>query len=181
MGISRRKLRRGWMRHLGAKHIFHKGLWMLERDSVAKACLIGFWVATSPFIGLHVFLAIGLCLWFRANMPVAFALQWVTNIFTAPIFYPAAYLLGCVMLRKPHRSHAEIQVFCENIWNHLLFRPVQDHLGPPLAVFQDILWPLFLGCNLIGLAAGALSAVLVLLFWRSKTADENKPSGLNHS
>ena len=171
MGISRRKLRGGWMRHLGGDHVFHKGLWALERDSVARACLVGLLVATSPFLGLHIVLAVLLCIIFRANVPVAFAIQWVTNIFTAPIFYPMAYWLGCEILRKPLGNLGAIHDVCDNLWDHLLMRPGTARLGPSSTVLLDIVLPLLFGCTVVGLISGLLAYLSVIVFWAGEKAE----------
>jgi len=168
MGISRRKLRGSWLHKWGGEHIFHKGLWSLERDAVALAMLFGFLVATSPLIGFHVVLVILLCLIFRANIPVAFAIQWVTNIFTAPVFYSAAYVLGCLILHRPQHHMKEIHGICEHIGKHILMRPGHTGWLPSRAFVMDILWPLTFGCTLAGLVTGALGYLLVMIFWRAK-------------
>ena len=170
MGFSRRKLRGSWLHQWGGEHIFHKGLWSLEREAVALAMLFGFLVATSPLIGLHVLLAIVLCLIFRANIPVAFAIQWVTNIFTAPVFYSMAYALGCQILHKPQHHLKEIHGICGHIGQHILLRPGHATLLPGHTFWVNVLWPLTFGCTLIGLVTGAIGYILVMLFWRAKAA-----------
>ena len=107
-------------------------------------------------MGLHLLVAMPLALIFRANSPITFAIQMLTNIFTIVIYFPAAYLLGCFMMNEdpaPH-YHQLTEVICHADFSMLLSRDL-----------LPILWPLLIGCTVIGFVAGALGYILVMAFW----------------
>lgn len=75
-------------------------LWHLHRRSARGAFAVGAFAALMPMPGQTV-LAIALAIFFRVNLPISFALCWLTNPFTmAPIFY-ICYNIGALILGKP--------------------------------------------------------------------------------
>jgi uncharacterized protein (DUF2062 family) len=79
---------------------------------IALGLAIGLFVAWSPLIGLHIFLAIALSFLFRANKFSAFVSIWASNIFTFFIIYYPEYLLGRLILSifLPGRTLSSRQV-----------------------------------------------------------------------
>lgn len=85
---------------LFAPHLADPRLWHFNRHSLNKAVYIGVLCAFFPLPGQMPLALIG-ALMFRANVPMALALTWITNPFTTlPIFY-AAYYLGALILDAP--------------------------------------------------------------------------------
>lgn len=75
-------------------------LWHLHRRSARGAFAVGIFAALMPMPGQTV-LAIALAIFCRVNLPISFALCWLTNPFTmAPIFY-VCYNVGAFLLGKP--------------------------------------------------------------------------------
>lgn len=151
-GISRSKLRRSKLHYWLGDHFLSKKLWTFQRDPVAKAFLIGSITAFSPFLGIQVLISVLLCIYFRANVPIAFALQWITNPVTMGIYYPLACIFGAKLLGKEEPAHFTIEGLLSN-WSQML---------------QDVGLALFVGCSFIGLSVGLTSYVLVLLLWKKK-------------
>jgi len=159
MGLSRRKLRGGWLHHWIGDHLFDKSLWRLQREGVARACLLGFPIACSPFMGFHILVAMPLGFFLRANLPVIFAIQLLTNIFTLVVYFPAAYVLGCRLTSENPTPHYRqlAEVISHGQFDLLLSRD-----------FLPILWPLFVGCTVFGLVMGGLGYVLVMSCWPAR-------------
>ena len=79
------------------KRIMKKSLWKFSYPSIARAFFIGmFWMMIPmPF---QMVPAIIMCIYFRANIPLAVFCVWISNPFTwLPIFF-ANYLFGCYLL-----------------------------------------------------------------------------------
>ncbi|MDR1192480.1 MAG: DUF2062 domain-containing protein [Verrucomicrobiales bacterium] len=168
-GLSRAKLRGGWMHGWLGDCLLEKKLWLPRRNAVARAGCIGLLVALSPFFGLHTIISTFLAIVFRANIPLTFAIQWVTNVFTAPFYYAGAYLFGCWVLRIPSRHLGIIKNICENFWDYFLLRKHFHHDGGSVEhIFAEAVWPLFLGCTLLGIICGVTTYLLVKWLWRGQ-------------
>lgn len=64
----------------------------------ARGVAIGFFVGLGLPIGSHTMILGALVLLARFNFPVAFAITWIVNPFTAVPIYYAYYYLGCLLL-----------------------------------------------------------------------------------
>ncbi|MBF2719559.1 DUF2062 domain-containing protein [Psychrobacter sp. NG254] len=85
---------------LFAPHLADPRLWHFNRHSLNKAVYIGVLSAFFPLPGQMLLALIG-SLIFRANVPMALGLTWITNPLTSlPIFY-AGYYIGAKILDAP--------------------------------------------------------------------------------
>jgi len=167
--LSRIKLRGGFLHGWLGDHLLNKELWRLRKDPVARACFIGFLVSLSPFFGLHIVISTILAIIFRANIPISFTIQWLTNVFTAPFYYTGAYLVGCWMLGIPGKRAEWIKDICDNFWDYFLLRKAYHHMpGSTERIFTEAVWPLLLGCTVLGLFFAVLAYLLVKILWREK-------------
>ncbi|MGK0499969.1 MAG: hypothetical protein ACJAYG_001614 [Oceanicoccus sp.] len=126
-------------------------LWHLTRHSAATAAFIGLFLAFMPVPAQMMFAVIGSML-FRANLPMAVTLVWITNPFTiAPIFY-LAYKVGvAVMGVEAEQFNFELS------WHWLQHGFV-------------VSWqPFILGCLLCGMFFGLLGSTLIRWYWRMTT------------
>ena len=75
----------------------NKDLWRFNYSSTARACMIGmFWMMIPmPFQMLP---AVVLCVYLRANIPLALICVWISNPLTWLPIYFANYLLGSYLL-----------------------------------------------------------------------------------
>ncbi len=81
-------------------HLVDPRLWHFNRHSLNKAVYIGVLCAFFPLPGQMLLALIG-ALIFRANVPMALGLTWITNpLTTLPIFY-AAYYIGAKIIDVP--------------------------------------------------------------------------------
>ena len=75
-------------------------LWQFNRHSLNKAVYIGVFSAFFPLPGQMLMALIG-ALVFRANVPMALGLTWITNpVTTLPVFY-ASYYVGAKIIDVP--------------------------------------------------------------------------------
>lgn len=85
---------------LFAPHLADPRLWQFNRHSLNKAVYIGVLSAFFPLPGQMLLALIG-ALIFRANVPMALGLTWITNpVTTLPVFY-AGYYIGAKILDEP--------------------------------------------------------------------------------
>ena len=151
-GFSRKKLRGGFIHRWVGESLFLKSFWIPQKDSIARAWLIGTLIATSPFFGFHLIIGLSLAILLRANLPLILILLFTTNPITAPFFYSFAFLLGCLLLNQPlHTLHFEASM----TW-----------------LYQAGL-PLILGCTLIGLVLGLGGYFLIRALWKDKSTSIN--------
>ena len=83
-----------------APHLADPRLWQFNRHSLNKAVYIGVLCAFFPLPGQMLLALIG-ALMFRANVPMALGLTWITNpLTTLPVFY-AGYYVGAKIIDVP--------------------------------------------------------------------------------
>jgi len=107
------------------------------------AFAIGLFCAMIPVPG-QVFLAAYLAVRLSANLPLSLTLVFVTNPFTMPVIYYAAYKLGALLLDVPLQA-VEFSVSWQ--W-----------LGSKLG---EIWAPFLLGCAIMGIVASVLGYLTI--------------------
>ncbi|MBN9287437.1 MAG: hypothetical protein BGO43_01785 [Gammaproteobacteria bacterium 39-13] len=122
--------------------------WHLNRHSVATAFSIGLFLSYMPFPG-HMILAALLAIVLRANLPLSVSMVWVSNPFTIPPMYYAAYKLGAYLLSVPPEK------FRIELSTHWLFHELKHYYEP-----------LLLGCFISGAILAILGYVGIRLYWR---------------
>jgi uncharacterized protein len=71
---------------------------------IARGVAVGLWVAYTPFLGLHMFLALAIAALIRANKVLAVLFVWVSNPLTLLPIHVPAYLLGRFLVGRFHHS-----------------------------------------------------------------------------
>lgn len=66
---------------------------------IALGAALGFFVAWTPAVGLHILIVIALSFIFRANKAVSIACVWVNNPFTMIGIYYPNYIVGRALMR----------------------------------------------------------------------------------
>ena len=128
--------------------LHNPNLWHLNRYSVSRAFAIGLFMASMP-IPFQMLPAALLAILFRANLPIAVALVWVSNPITMPPFFYFAYKVGTWILQTPPQP--------------FMFKFSWDWLAHELA--RD--WPPFLlGCFVLGTVLAMLGYFGMRIFWR---------------
>lgn len=162
-GISRQKLKKNWMTSWLGDHLLNKDLWLFHRDGVAKAWLMGAIVALSPFMGIQIPTAAVLAVLIRANFPISFTWQWVSNPVTAVVYYPLTYLFGIWLMGQ----YDGTQSITWDHMNHIIWHP--SLWGGAL---YDILIPTLLGCTVVGVVVGVSGYVVIMKFWPERQVIE---------
>ena len=113
--------------------------------AIAAGLAAGVAVGLTPFLGLHLVLALGLAYLVGGNLLAAGLGTLVSNPWTLPLIWALTYRLGCLLLGRPPRAL------------HLLadLRPeaLLGEVGP-------LLWPMTVGA--VPLAAAAWAATYLL-------------------
>jgi uncharacterized protein (DUF2062 family) len=131
---------------------------------IALGVAIGLFIAWSPLIGVHIFLAIGFSLLLRANKFAAFVSVWVSNVFTFFIIYYPGYLLGAFLfgIFAPGRALSHQQVIEAlnkllspgNMITGFLTREYWQHFWTLSKTIGPELW---IGCTIIGAVVAVCS------------------------
>lgn len=123
-------------------------LWHFNRHSIAKAFAVGLFCAWVP-IPFQMVLAAGIAIFFSANLPMSAALVWITNPFTMPPMFYAAYKVGAIVM-----GVGEVPFEMELTLDWLI--------NGTLLIWQ----PFLLGCFISGLVSAILGYFGIHLFWR---------------
>lgn len=129
--------------------LLHKpNLWALNRKSAPGAFAIGLFVAWIP-MPFQMVLAAALAILFNVNIPVAVALVWITNPFTMPVMFYAAYLLGAKIL-----NHVPQEFAFEASWQWI--ESSIATIGPPF----------LLGCFVLGVLFATIGYFVISNLWK---------------
>jgi len=123
-------------------------LFHLNRRSVTRATFIGLFWAFMP-MPFQMIPAAACAIGFRANLPLAVVLVWISNPVTIPPLFYFCYEVGSWILgREP------VALAFELTWDWL-------------ATELELVWqPLLLGSVVVGLVAAAAGAAAVRFAWR---------------
>ncbi|AEF03022.1 DUF2062 domain-containing protein [Alteromonas naphthalenivorans] len=123
-------------------------LWHLNRRSAAGGFCIGLFFAFWP-VPFQMWLSAGVAIPFRANLPLSVATVWVTNPFTIPPIFYAAYKIGSTVLgTKP--KHFEFQFSWQWVVESI------STIGPAFLV----------GCAICSIIASAVGYFTLNWIWR---------------
>jgi len=123
-------------------------IWHLNRHSVAGAFAVGLFCAFIP-VPFQMFIAAALAIVVRVNLPISFALVWITNPLTIPPIFYFAYKLGSWVLQEPTHDFSF----------ELSFDWLMVELG---AIWQ----PFLLGCLILSIITSVLGYISMQLLWR---------------
>ena len=155
---------------LFAPHLADARLWHFNRHSLNKAVYIGVLCAFFPLPG-QMPLALICALIFRANVPMALGLTWITNpITTLPVFY-ASYQVGAKILDAPDISLRLIARMLADLSAWVFSggaNPFITYKGSfSLAAFA-------LGLIILGVLSSIISGLVFKYFWRYKIVNSWK-------
>lgn len=128
------------LQFLGAK-LHDPNLWHLNHHSVSLAFAIGLFCAWIPTPMQMAFAAVG-AFYFRANLPIAVSLVWLTNPITMPPLFYGAYLVGLSVLNMPAAEFSLDAVLSGGLWI-----------------------PFLTGCFLLGVLSATVGYFAVQGFW----------------
>ena len=86
-----------WIKPFG-KRVMRSEYWRFTRRSVPRGVAVGLWVGIFALIpGVQIIGSALLSLPFRANIPLAAAMTFLTNPFTTPFLLGASYFVGSAL------------------------------------------------------------------------------------
>ena len=127
-------------------------------ERVAAAIAIGIGVGFSPFIGFHIWIALGLAFLLRLNKVDAALGQFVGNPWTLPAVYALGYRLGRRLLHYDRRSAPRLA------WDRLLHSDFWKAFEGP--AFAPRLLSFLVGTTVIALAIGLATYLFFLAILR---------------
>jgi uncharacterized protein (DUF2062 family) len=129
-----------------ADRVLDRKLWTAQHESVARGVAIGtFWAFVIPFA--QIIAAAAHCVWWRANIPVAAAITFITNPFTVGFWLYLAYQVGSLFIDAPPPAK------------------LSDG-GGLLQWLLSIGWPAVLGMGIFAIGGALAGYLLVKLGWR---------------
>ena len=150
---------------LFAPHLADARLWHFNRHSLNKAVYIGVLSAFFPLPGQMPLALIG-ALIFRANVPMALGLTWITNPFTTlPVFY-AAYYVGAKIMDVPMISFRTIgsMITDFSLW------VLSSGANPFITYRHSVSLTAFcLGLTLLAIVTSIICGLAFKALWRYKT------------
>ncbi|HIE40379.1 MAG TPA: DUF2062 domain-containing protein [Thiomicrorhabdus sp.] len=136
--------------------------WAGDRKSFARASFIGLFCMMLP-IPFQMILSSIFAYYFRANIPLATALAWITNPLTMWAIWYGGYKFGTWILATPDLFDASAQL---TIGSSQWFSEVFPHI-----------WlPFFLGNALLGILFGTLAYLIISHFHSNRLASFLKKS-----
>lgn len=150
---------------LFAPHLADPRLWQFNRHSLNKAVYIGVLSAFFPLPGQMLLALIG-ALIFRANVPMALGLTWITNpLTTLPVFY-AGYYVGAKIIGEPMIS---LRVIGRMIADFSLW--VLSNGANPFVTYRGTvsLTAFCLGLTLLAVVTSIICGLAFKAIWRYKT------------
>lgn len=145
-----------------APHLADPRLWHFNRRCLSKAVYIGVMSAFFPLPGQMPIATIA-ALYFRANLPMAVMLTWITNPLTSiPIFY-FAYWLGALLVDAPMIDFKLIgeMLSAFSLW------VFSDGSNPFVTFRQSISLTAFIvGLTILSVVSGVVSGLAFRIFWR---------------
>ena len=124
-------------------------------ERVAAAIAVGVGSGLSPFLGFHIWIALGLAFLFRLNKIDAALGQFVGNPWTLPAVYAYGYRLGRAILQYDRRAVPPLH------WDRLLHSDFWKAFKGP--AFAPRLLSFLVGTTMIAVVA-ALAAYMLFVF-----------------
>lgn len=126
------------------KVIHKREIWSLSRKRVLIGVFIGVFVSCLP-MPLQTVLAAFLAIIFNANLPISFALVFISNPVTMPVIFYIEYEIGNFLLGSPNTIEFNFESMYDN--------------------FDKIAVSMYFGSVVLGIISALISVVLVNMLW----------------
>lgn len=138
--------RKGWDRPYS--YMYHRMKRLpASPHAIGAGIAAGIWVSFTPYIGFHLLLAMLVTLVLRGNLAAMIIGSVVGNPITFPIFWAMAYFLGAAIMG--HANPNPILLQGDVTWRTITENPF------------EVLLPMSIGGNILGLVAGIASYYVV--------------------
>lgn len=112
---------------------------------IALSSGLGMVIGFSPYLGFHTLLATAVSIVLRLPIYPLMIGAYITNPITVPPIYAFLYKVGTILTDSTKRDiNWSIHSFSELV-----------------ALAKSILWPLFVGCHVVGLILGVTTYIVV--------------------
>lgn len=136
-------------------------------ESIAAGVAIGTFISMTPMVGVQMIISVAIATVARANKIAAAAMAWITNPLTIPPIYYFNYRVGALVLGG--ETTAEVRAKFDILGQAAADFQWVDFRESVGVVFRaiaglggEILWPLILGCLVVGTILGLASYPLTL-------------------
>ncbi len=132
-------------------------LWHINRRSISKGVAIGFLIAFLP-IPMQMLVAAILAVMFRANLPIAIVMTWITNPIT---FFPInffIYKVGELFVSNDGYHTIQDFEFKDKSWDNIASQFLQW--------LQSIGKPFLIGLPIVAISSSIIGYFLVHFIWR---------------
>lgn len=140
----------------------HRRYWQLNRKAVARGVAAGTFWAFIP-LPIQSIGSILTAIWLKGNIPLAWTFTWISNPVTwVPVFY-AGYRVGLAVTGQPEASglgHELERLMNEGVWAGT--KGLIAYFGDNL----DRVFPLLLGCGMLGTLSAGTGYWGVKALWR---------------
>lgn len=119
-------------------------IWSLSRKRVTTGVFIGIFVAALP-MPLQMVLASLLAIIFNANLPISFALIFISNPITMPPLFYFEYQIGKLIVKPENPIEFDFESMYDN--------------------FGDIALALWSGAIVVGIFSAVVCAIVVNFLW----------------
>jgi len=133
-------------------------IWSLSRKKVVAGVFIGIFVAALP-MPLQMILASLLAIIFNANLPISFALIFISNPITMPPLFYLEYKIGNLILKPENPIEFDFNSMTEN--------------------FGQIAYSLWSGAIVLGIFSAVTCAIVVNFLW-IYTVRKNRKNSLGN-
>lgn len=141
---SHEKIKKQKFLKIFGKLLDNKDLWSLSRKKVLGAVFIGIFVASLP-MPFQMVLATLLAIIFSVNLPLSFALIFISNPFTMPPLFYFEYQLGKLLIEPENPVKFEFESMYDN--------------------FADIALCLWSGALVVGIFSSVVCVIIVNFLW----------------
>lgn len=124
--------------------LYKREIWSVSRKKVVAGVFIGIFVACLP-IPLQTVLASLLAIIFSANLPISFALVFVSNPLTMPPLFYFEYQIGKLLLKVENPAKFD-------------FKSMYDNFG-------QIALSLYSGAIVLGILSALICAIIINFLW----------------
>lgn len=144
----------------------HPNVWCLNSFSVSMGAAVGLFVAFIPF-PMQMLIAALLAILFRANLPVAVVMTWITNPFT---FVPINYFIFWVG-KKILGESAVNSTAPAFSWH---FENLSQFWSSLFIQFSQLGKAYFVGLPIVAIGVAVLGYIIVRIVWHLRVSTEKK-------
>lgn len=151
------------------EHLQDRHLWRLERHATARGAAIGTFSAFIIPIG-QIPLAAIICIFFRANIPVAVLCTFITNPFTFPAVVWIAYSIGSLILGRGQGVSEALIAQSERVTpeSAIIHPDFWEWLHNTISWLGNAGLPFFIGTVVLAVLGSILGYALVQAYWHMR-------------